>query len=65
MIRIVSRAALCGLFLVARAASAQDTQPQDFAIHGQATAAEVTALIEDGVPVAPLPLPVTPPKQLN
>ncbi|MFV0923249.1 carbohydrate porin [Sphingomonas parapaucimobilis] len=37
MIRIVSRAALCGLFLVARAASAQDTQPQDFAIHGQAT----------------------------
>ena len=36
MIRIVSRAALCGL-LVARAASAQDTQPEDFAIHGQAT----------------------------
>lgn len=37
MIRIVSRAALCGLFLLARAAIAQDTQPQDFAIHGQAT----------------------------
>lgn len=37
MIRIVSRAALCGLLLVARAASAQDTQPEDFAIHGQAT----------------------------
>ncbi len=37
MIRIVVRAALCGLFLVARAASAQDTGPEDFAIHGQAT----------------------------
>lgn len=31
------------------------------AIHGQATAAEAKALIADGVPVAPLPLPVRPP----
>ncbi len=34
-------------------------------IHGQATAAEAKALVEDGVPVAPLPLPVVPPEQLN
>lgn len=30
-------------------------------IHGQATRAEAKALIEEGVPVAPLPLPVVPP----
>ncbi|KTW08818.1 carbohydrate porin [Sphingomonas sanguinis] len=37
MIKIVSRAALCGLFLVARPAFAQDAPQQDVAIHGQAT----------------------------
>jgi len=30
-------------------------------IHGQATHAEAKALIEEGVPVAPLPLPIVPP----
>lgn len=30
-------------------------------IHGQATREEAKALLEDGVPVAPLPLPVVPP----
>lgn len=34
-------------------------------IHGQATPAEAKALIEEGVPVAPLPLPVRPPESLN
>ncbi|PAX06685.1 DUF1178 family protein [Sphingomonas lenta] len=34
-------------------------------IHGQATLAEAKALADEGVPVAPLPLPVTPPEQLN
>jgi len=34
-------------------------------IHGQASLAEAKALIEDGVPVAPLPLPVIPPEQCN
>ena len=34
-------------------------------IHGQATPAEAKALIDDGVPVAPLPLPVVPPEQAN
>ena len=31
-------------------------------IHGQATLAEAKALVDDGVPVAPLPLPVSPPE---
>ena len=34
-------------------------------IHGQATAEEARALIEDGVPVAPLLVPVAPPDTLN
>jgi hypothetical protein len=31
-------------------------------IHGEATTAEAKALIEDGVPVTPLPLPIVPPE---
>jgi hypothetical protein len=34
-------------------------------IHGQATRAEAKALIEEGVPVAPLPLPVSPPESTH
>lgn len=34
-------------------------------IHGQATADEAKALIDEGVPVAPLPLPVVPPETRN
>ncbi|MGK6320086.1 DUF1178 family protein [Sphingomonas sp. DT-204] len=34
-------------------------------IHGQATPDEAKALVEDGVPVAPLLVPVIPPETLN
>jgi hypothetical protein len=34
-------------------------------IHGQTTRAEAEALIEEGVPVAPLLVPVVPPEALN
>lgn len=34
-------------------------------VHGNATAAEAKSLLEEGIPVAPLPLPVTPPDQVN
>ena len=34
-------------------------------IHGQATIAEAKALAEDGVAVAPLPLPIVPPEARN
>ncbi len=34
-------------------------------IHGQASLAEAKALIEEGVPVAPLPFPVAPTEKLN
>jgi len=34
-------------------------------IHGQASLAEARALVDDGVPVAPLPIPVVPPETAN
>ena len=34
-------------------------------IHGQASIAEAKALVDEGVPVAPLPFPVVPPDALN
>ena len=34
-------------------------------IHGQASLEEAKALVDEGVPVAPLPFPVAPPEKLN
>ena len=34
-------------------------------VHGQATLEQAKSLVDEGVPVAPLPLPVTPPNQVN
>jgi hypothetical protein len=34
-------------------------------VHGNATIEQAKALVADGVPVAPLPLPVVPPNQVN
>lgn len=34
-------------------------------IHGQATVAEAKALVDEGVAIIPLPLPVVPPEQAN
>ena len=35
------------------------------AVHGQATAEQALSLVEEGVPIAPLPLPIVPPGQVN
>lgn len=34
-------------------------------VHGNATVEQAKSLADDGIPVAPLPLPVTPPSQIN
>jgi hypothetical protein len=47
----------------ARAMHSGEIEPAQ--VHGSATLAEAKALADDGVPVAPLPLPVVPPTQLN
>ena len=47
----------------ARAMHLGESEPR--AVHGNATAADAKSLIHEGIPVAPLPLPVMPPNQVN
>jgi hypothetical protein len=47
----------------ARAIHSGEAPPEQ--VHGQATLAEAKSLVEEGVGIAPLPLPVVPPTQLN
>lgn len=47
----------------ARAMHSGEIPPEQ--VHGQATLAEAKSLVEDGVAIAPLPLPVVPPSQVN
>jgi hypothetical protein len=47
----------------ARAMHSGEIEPEQ--VHGQATLADAKALADEGVPVAPLPLPVVPPTQVN
>ena len=54
-----------GTAFAGRARAMHDGEEAHAPIHGQATAAEAKALIEDGVPVAPLPFPVVPPTARN
>lgn len=49
----------------AEARAMHDGERERETIHGRASAAEVKALVEDGVSVAPLPLPIVPPEQSN
>jgi hypothetical protein len=47
----------------ARAIHCGEMDPEP--VHGSATLEQAKSLVDDGVPVAPLPLPVTPPNQVN
>ena len=47
----------------ARAIHSGEIPPEQ--VHGQATIAEAKSLVADGVAIAPLPLPVVPPTQVN
>jgi hypothetical protein len=51
-----------GKRFAAEARAIHDGDAPERQIHGQATQAEARALVEDGVPVTPLPLPVVPPE---
>ena len=47
----------------ARAIHSGDMPPEQ--VHGNATLEQAQSLAEDGIPVAPLPLPVVPPTHVN
>jgi hypothetical protein len=47
----------------ARAMHDGEAEPEQ--VHGNATLAQAKSLADDGVPIAPLPLPVVPPSQVN
>ena len=47
----------------ARAIHSGEREPEQ--VHGSATLDQAKSLVDDGVPVAPLPLPITPPTQVN
>jgi len=47
----------------ARAMHSGEIEPEQ--VHGNATLEQAKSLADDGIPVAPLPLPVTPPSQVN
>ena len=47
----------------ARAMHGGEIAPEQ--VHGNATLEQAKSLADDGIPVAPLPLPVTPPGQVN
>lgn len=47
----------------ARAMHSGEIEPAP--VHGNATLEQARSLVDEGVPVAPLPLPITPPSQVN
>jgi hypothetical protein len=47
----------------ARAIHDGEIEPEQ--VHGSATIEQAKALVDEGVPVAPLPFPVVPPSQVN
>ena len=47
----------------ARAMHSGEMAPEQ--VHGSTTLEQAKSLVDDGIPVAPLPLPVTPPNQVN
>lgn len=54
-----------GTAFAERARAMHSGEEETRTIHGQASIEDARQLIEDGVPVAPLPLPVVPPEARN
>ena len=63
--RALAQSQWVGTDFATRARAMHEGEEAHAPIHGQATRAEAKALVDDGVPVAPLPLPVVPPEAAN
>lgn len=62
---MLSQSTWVGRDFAATAREMHDGAVDPAPIHGQATLAEAKALVEEGVAIAPLPLPVVPPETVN
>ncbi len=63
--RILQGSEWVGRDFADRARAMHDGAADPAPIHGQATRAEAKALVDDGITIAPLPLPIVPPEQAN
>lgn len=63
--KLLEQSAWVGKDFARQARAMHDGDQPHAQIHGQTTASEAKALVDDGVPVAPLPLPVVPPGERN
>jgi len=63
--KVLERSEYVGMAFADRARAMHLGDEPIATIHGQATAEQAKALVEEGVPVAPLPFPVVPPEARN
>lgn len=63
--KMLEQSTWVGKRFVDEARSMHQGEAEHRPIHGQATPAEAKALAEEGVPIAPLPLPIVPPDEAN
>lgn len=63
--KMLEKSEWVGVAFTDRARAMHSGEEDHAPIHGQATAAQAKALIDEGVAVAPLPLPVIPPEARN
>ena len=63
--KVLERSEYVGLAFTDRARAMHLGDEPVATIHGQATAEQAKALVDEGVPVAPLPFPVVPPEARN
>lgn len=63
--KMLSQSKWVGRGFAEEARAMHDGTVEQAPIHGQTTVAEAKALIEEGIPIAPLPMPFVPPETVN
>lgn len=63
--KMLSQSKWVGRAFADEARAMHDGSVEQAPIHGQTTIAEAQALVEEGVPIAPLPMPFLPPETVN
>ena len=63
--KMLSQSKWVGRAFADEARAMQDGSVEQAPIHGETTIAEARALVDEGVPIAPLPMPFRPPETVN